>query len=521
MALSRLTGDRILVQSLLYTTVLLVILVILGVYITFEMTRAAVYDDQIEQTRTDAALAGQAITEAVWDMSPERAMGILEALGQKRGFVGAEIYDDTDTLFESHLAVSEVPNDDHLIIEEAEIIKDDMNIGHFKLMISTEHLEEKIMDTAETLALGGFIALVVLIVVQFFTLRSIVGPIVTMTGTMTALSNGDLDEPVPALNRHDEIGKMARAVEVFKQNAIQKVELEREQEETKRQAEENRRKDMLSIADQLEADISAVVKSVNDSAGNLNQTATELAGAARNASDSAMTVTSASEEATANVETVAAAAEQLNASIREINQQIRRSADIAKAGVGEAEKANTQVDQLTEAAQRIGKVVDLITEIASQTNLLALNATIEAARAGEAGKGFAVVAQEVKNLATQTANATKDISSQVSNVQAVSGETASSISQISGILVEINGVIGAISTAVEEQGASTQEIARSVQEASQGTRSVSNSIVVVSDAAKNSGDLAARVMDMSSNIAQQAETQTYTVENFLKRIRSL
>ena len=395
----------------------------------------------------------------------------------------------------------------------------------------------------------------------------VTGPIVAMTGAMTKLADGDKGITVPALDRRDEIGQMAKAVEVFKQNAIENERLqaeqkaaeeekrrqdeaariaeekrkeeearrEREAEETKRAAEEKarlereemekaaaekRKADMLALAAKFEASVKGVVEAVAAAATEMQSTATSMASSAEETSRQATTVASASTQATSNVQTVAAAAEELSSSIAEIGKQVAQSTRITSQAVDKARETNGTVKGLAEAAQKIGEVVGLINNIARQTNLLALNATIEAARAGEAGKGFAVVASEVKSLATQTGKATEEIGAQIAAIQSVTGEAVSAIEGIGGTIGEVSQIATTIASAVEEQGAATQEIARNVQQAAAGTNEVSANIGGVTQAASETGTAAHQMLGAANELSQQAEKLRLQVDEFLAVVKA-
>jgi methyl-accepting chemotaxis protein len=349
--------------------------------------------------------------------------------------------------------------------------------------------------------------------------RGIVRPISAMTATMAKLAAGDKQVDIPARDNTDEIGEMARAVEVFKTSMIEADRLADE-----RQAEQQRKEARQQLIDShiqsFEASVGDIVRGVSSQATELQATAQSMSATAEETERQSTAVAAASEEASTNVQTVASAAEELSSSIAEISRQVATSSDITARAVEDTRRTNEQIQGLAEAAQSIGDVVKLISDIASQTNLLALNATIEAARAGDAGKGFAVVASEVKSLASQTAKATEEIGTKITEMQTATSHSVTAVQEIGQTIARINEIATTIASAVEEQGAATQEIARNVQQASAGTTEVSMNIVGVTRAANDTGAASTQVLGTAGELAQQSEALRNEVESFLRSIRA-
>jgi len=380
-------------------------------------------------------------------------------------------------------------------------------------------------------------------------LARVVSPVNALSDTMMVLADGNLEVEIPNADRDDEVGDMARSVQVFKDNAIERQAMEarqREQEEADRkrleeedernrleeeeqrrredeqagQARAERRAAMLALADNFESKVMGIVEGVSGSAKDMEDAASGMASTADDTSQKSNVVANAAQQASSNAQMVASAAEELSASVREITGQTTQSSAAARDAVGRTENASTDIAELVEAAQKIGDVVKLINDIAEQTNLLALNATIEAARAGDAGKGFAVVASEVKSLANQTAKATQEISEQVNGMQQATNTAVRAMDEIKSIIGEIESTSVSIASAVEEQDASTQEIARNVSEVSTGTEEVTSNIHAVNEGATSTGSAATEVLSAAQLLTQQSGELRTQVEDFLKTIRS-
>jgi methyl-accepting chemotaxis protein len=341
-----------------------------------------------------------------------------------------------------------------------------------------------------------------------------------ITRTMSQRPPGDPTLQIDGAEPRDQIGDMARAVSIFKDNAIRMAEVEAEKNRLAAQTEQDRKAGLRELASRLERAVKDIADGVKQSAQRMHDGAATMSGAAERTKAQSSTVAAASEQASANVQTVASAAEELSASIREIGQQAQSSATVARRAAEQASQTTTTMEGLSQAADRIGEVVNLINIIASQTNLLALNAAIEAARAGEAGRGFAVVASEVKNLATQTARATEDIAAQISSIQGVTREAATAIKGIEAVITEINQIASSTASAVEEQGVATAEIARNVQQAAAGTDEVSSNIAGVLEAAAETDEHARIALENSDELSDQADRLWEAVIGFVEDVKA-
>jgi methyl-accepting chemotaxis protein len=391
----------------------------------------------------------------------------------------------------------------------------------YALLASIDFDEAHAAATAvgENLLITIVVVMLVMSGIGLVLARQIINPLERITAVMQRLANRDLAVDVPCQQRTDEVGAMAQAVQVFKKNAVEVQRLEQEQKELERKNAASRKAELLQLADSFQQSVGGAVSTVATASETLQDTAENMNNLSSRTTAQATTVADSAARALSNVETVASAAEELSASIHEITGQVSRSTSIADDAVVQVNQTNEQVRGLAQSAERIGEAVRLITDIAEQTNLLALNATIEAARAGDAGKGFAVVANEVKALATQTARATEEISSQVISVQGETRTAVEAIERIGGVIANVNDITNSIAAAVEEQGLATQEIARNVQEAAVGTRGVNDGITDVSDAAQASGAISGEVLNAADMLATNAEILQKEIADFLLRVR--
>jgi methyl-accepting chemotaxis protein len=365
---------------------------------------------------------------------------------------------------------------------------------------------------------AGVIALMALL--SWLIARDILGALDRQKTRMQHIASGSIDQVVEETERGDEIGRMAETLEMLRQTALTARTLEAEQIATKQQGESEKREALIALADRFDASVGRLVGMMASGSTELETTAQSMTGTAERTNQQATVVSTAAAEASARVQTVATAAEELSTSISEISRQVAQSAKITDRAVENARRTDTIVRALADGAQQIEHVAELISSIAGQTNLLALNATIEAARAGEAGRGFAVVASEVKSLASQTAEATKEIGTRISQIQGATKEAVEAIQGITATIEEVSAIATTIGSAIEEQGAATAEIARNVTQTAQATQEVTANIGGVSAAAHETGGAASLVLSAASNLSKQAEQLSGEVNVFLAGVRA-
>ena len=469
-----------------------------------------------EKAKIKVALQANAIARPMWDFEIEQVQKLVEALADDADFQAAWVTDPMGSDIANFGELSTTEN--VLEISEDIVIEDGgelQNIGKLHLQLTLQNLQETQNKQILATILIGAALLILLLSIIYLILRTLTGPINAMTKSMGELAEGNLQLDIPALHRMDEIGRMAGAVQVFRENAIRmrdikEEQLREEEERTARQKEETQK-----VIATFNEKVGAVIRLVADSAHDMSGAASDMQKQLSEVQSMAETITNSSKNSAQDSEAVASASTELISSIAEINRQVSLSNQSASEASNLSQIASNEVEGLMLATEKIGEIVNLINDIAEKTNLLALNATIEAARAGDSGKGFAVVASEVKGLAAQTGKATEEISNQIVDVQAKTRAAVDSIRNVSKTIQELSAGASSIEIAVTQQGSATQEIAESIERASSASTAVSENIVEVRKQVTSADSAANKVSDSAQGLAKQSNDLSSAVGDFL------
>jgi methyl-accepting chemotaxis protein len=537
-------------QSVKVTTTVPIVLVVAIAFVAFAyisgMQRvSAVQDAYEQQIKMSANLTNQALGNAIWDFDQDLADSLLAPLLDNQDFSWAVVQEENGSIFSSLIrqegieAAGLVDSVQEEMRGEGALEKtafyadaayqigmrpitrmdgDEVStLGYFYIGFDIAGIESARNEALTTALIITLIAVVAVSLVLVALIRRITGQIGRLSQTMSTLSDGNYGIDIPYVSRVDEMGQMARTVEVFRDNGLRQRELEEEQKQSI-ETERNRQTGLEQLIAEFRDDSQRLLEPVTQSTDNMGNISGALMDLSTANTERTASVAAATEQAYSSVQTVASASEELSASITEISRQIAETSDVVSTANTKATSANDQVASLAASAQKIGAVLQLIQDIAEQTNLLALNATIEAARAGEAGKGFAVVAAEVKELATQTSKATEEISAQINAIQGASSDSVAAIEEIASIMVRVNEFTGSITEALEQQGSATAEISSSIQEVASGTREISENMTGVKAAVDETTASAANVSRTSAEVADNTHQLAQRIDGFLTRV---
>ncbi|ALV29093.1 methyl-accepting chemotaxis protein [Pannonibacter phragmitetus] len=536
-------------QSVKFATIAPVVAVVAVAFAGFSYVASTKQIDTVEasfrsEIQLSTELSNLALGNAIWDFNAELARTVLRPLLDNPRFSWAVVREESGSIFavidrsgasgqdllDNVPEAEQAPADDGstkfivtpgYIVGIKPIVREDggnqTRIGNAYVAFDRQFVTSARTEALTTSLLLTAAAIVIVSLCLFFLIRRIAKPIAQLSRTMLTLADGQLDCEVPCLDRADELGQMAKTVEVFRHNGQRQRELEGAQA-TAYEKERERQAVLEALIADFRNDSRQLLEPVQQSTVAMAQISDQLLGMSKDTTSRTASVAAATEQAYASVQTVASAAEELSASIGEISRQIADTSGVVSAANSKAASANQQVAGLAASAQRIGAVLQLIQDIAEQTNLLALNATIEAARAGDAGRGFAVVAAEVKDLATQTSKATEEIAAQITAIQDASTGSVAAIDEIARTMVRVNEYTDAISRSLEQQGLATTEISNSVQEVASGTREITVNMTSVKHAVEETSSAAADVSRSSGDVSEKTRLLAGNIDDFLRRV---
>lgn len=475
-----------------------------------------------EKTEGDIDLMSKAVAAAVWDINVAQAEMLLRSLESDPDFVRGTVFTDGEKVFaevkgKAVASTNDIVKKAPVAIETRGAMKE---IGKVELVYSHERADKEARMVMFGIIGTGFVAFLVVCGILYLIVRAVTQPIVKMTGAMRALSGGNLDVVIPATGREDELGAMASALAVFKENAQNVRRLSAEQEEAKARTEQERRRLLDKMSDDFRTTVAGVVGVVTQDAGQIDVQSRTMADKMRQTNEITMNVSRLSTENLSSIERVSAATEELSSSINEISRQVAESSTIASTAADKAAKTSKTVEDMAAQATKVGDIIELISNIANQTNLLALNATIEAARAGEMGKGFAVVASEVKSLANQTARATEDITHSIAAIQSTVSTAVGEIKDIAQVVERSHHLATSIASAVEEQSAATKEISEQVNLAAQKVQGVTKNVEAVTRNVQEAAEAAEVLRSSSSELQTQSHELNDKIHAFVDKIKS-
>ncbi len=473
--------------------------------------------DLQSQAHWVAESQARALVTAVWNMNGGEAEQIIGGLSEVDDFIWARVVEaNGDVMAE----VGTAHADDRVIEASQPIVRNGEELAIFELQYSRAGIEEAAATSLTNDAIGALVTLVIMLVLVTVVLRTVLRPVIQLTGTMKQLAAGDGSTPIDHLDRQNEIGDMARAIAVFRDNLAQMDKLRGEREEADRRSVEEVQRTREGLADQFQASVKHLVANMAEKVGEARTLSTSLKSATDDNAGTCSRAAASASSISDSFQSVASATEQLSSSVREIAEHIDRSSEITGVARTRADQTQASVGDLNNSSRKIGEVVTLISSIAEQTNLLALNATIEAARAGEAGRGFAVVANEVKNLAAQTQRATQEIETLVDGIQAATTTTVDDIAQIVEVIGQLSEIATTIASAVAEQDSSTGEIARSVRVASDQTVQMAGDLTEVETQSAGNAGRAETISTGIAAVSDEFTTLNAEVDRFLDQVRS-
>ena len=537
-------------QSVKFTTTVPIVAVVIMAFAIFAYVtssqRVSVVQDAFEQQISMSVnLTNQALSDAIWNFDQDLADSLLAPLSDNKHFDWAIVRDTGGDTFASLLREEKDDVEELIALVPETMLQDKTDgktvfvsndryeigvkpitrtegektetVGHIYVGFDIAGITQARSEALQIALVVTLTAVLIVSLALVALIRNITGQIGKLSETMTTLSGGHFDISIPFADRVNEMGQMARTVEVFRNNGLRQRELEEERQQTL-ENERRRQAHLDDLLSDFRDDSQNLLQPVSDSTDNMGQISDTLMQLSNSNTERAASVASATEQAYASVQTVAAAAEELTASIGEISRQISETSEVVTSANSKATSANTQVASLASSAQKIGAVLQLIQDIAEQTNLLALNATIEAARAGEAGRGFAVVAAEVKDLANQTSKATEEISAQINSIQNASTGSVAAIEEIVTIMAQVNAFTESITSALEQQGSATAEISNSIQEVATGTREINENMAGVKEAVGESSLSAGGVSQAASEVSENTGKLAKRIDAFLHEV---